>query len=88
MNSIIEYKMEETLMVVFQDVLCHYDYAERVGAKFVHKVQSEYYGGNRSVLPNSDINSTMPSHQHHDDIKQDAATTTSHTKRLIALLKQ
>ena len=33
----------------FQDVLCRCDYAERVVASFAHQIQSEYYGGNRSV---------------------------------------
>ena len=34
---------------LFQDVLCLRDYAERVVASFANKIQSEYYGGNRSV---------------------------------------
>ena len=46
-------------------------------------------------LPKADINSTIPSRQCHtvfhsflsDDIKQDVSTTTAHSKRLIALLK-
>ena len=33
----------------YQDVLCHCDYAGRVFAIFPHQIQSEYYGGNRSV---------------------------------------
>ena len=33
----------------FQDVLYNRDYEERVVACFVHHIQSEYYGGNRSV---------------------------------------
>ena len=33
----------------FQDVLCCRYYAERVVASFANQVQSEYYGGNRSV---------------------------------------
>ena len=48
-----------------------------------------------SALPKADINSTTPSRQRHavfhyflsDDIKQDVATTTAHTKRFISLLK-
>ena len=46
-----------------------------------------------SALPNDDINSTTPSRQNHavfqsssDDIKKYAATTSAHSKRLIALL--
>ena len=47
------------------------------------------------VAPQEDINSTTPSRQchevfHHflsDDSKQDAATTTAYSKRLISLLK-
>ena len=47
------------------------------------------------AAPQEDINSTTPSHQHHavfhsflsDDIKQDAATTTAHSKRLISVLQ-
>ena len=31
------------------DVLCFRDYAEQVVASFSHQIQSEYYGGNRSV---------------------------------------
>ena len=34
---------------LFQDVLCRRDYAERVVASFANQIQSEYYGGNRSV---------------------------------------
>ena len=34
---------------LFQDVICRRDYAERVVASFANKIQSEYYGGNRSV---------------------------------------
>ena len=55
-----------------QYVLCRCDYAERVVASFAHKIQSEYYGGNRSVsiedielekfsaLTHTNINSTTP----------------------------
>ena len=32
-----------------EDVLCRHDYAERVVASFANNIQSEYYGGNRSV---------------------------------------
>ena len=49
-----------------------------------------------SVSPKANINSTTPSHQRHavfhyflfDDIKQYAATTTAHSKRLISLPKE
>ena len=34
---------------LFQDVLCLCEYSERVVASFANKIQSEYYGGNRSV---------------------------------------
>ena len=34
---------------LFQDVLCRRDYAERVVASSANQIQSEYYGGNRSV---------------------------------------
>ena len=34
----------------FQDVLCLLDYADRLVASFPHKIQSGYYGGNRSVF--------------------------------------
>ena len=33
----------------FQYVLCRRDYAERLVASFSHQIQSECYGGNRSV---------------------------------------
>ena len=47
-------------------------------------------------LPKEDINKTTPLRQRHalfhsfksDDSKQDAATSTAHSKRLIALLKE
>ena len=32
-----------------QDMLCRSDYSERVVARYAHQIQSEYYGGNRSV---------------------------------------
>ena len=62
---------------LFQDILCRRDYAERLVAIFSHQIQSEYYGGNRSVsiesisleyfreFPKADINSNTPSRQHH-----------------------
>ena len=62
---------------LFQDVLCCRDYAERVVDSFANQIQSECYGGNRSVsiegialehfseAPQADINSTTPSRQHH-----------------------
>ena len=34
---------------LFQNILCCRDYAERVVASFADQIQSEYYGGNRSV---------------------------------------
>ena len=34
---------------LFQDVLCCRDYAERLVSNFANQIQSEYYGGNRSV---------------------------------------
>ena len=37
------------LRELFQDVLCCRDYADRVVASFYHQIQSEYYGGNRSM---------------------------------------
>ena len=58
---------------LFQDVICCRDYSERVLASFVNQIQSEYYGGNRSVsiegitlehfsaAPQADINPTSPS---------------------------
>ena len=92
---------------LFQDVLCRRDYAERLVASFANQIQSEYYGGNISVLiesisferfsaaPQADINSSTLSFPRYvvfhyflsDDSKQDAATTTAHSKRLISLLK-
>ena len=30
----------------FQDVLCRFDYAERVVSIFAHQIKYEYYGGN------------------------------------------
>ena len=95
------------LRELFQDMLCHRDYAERVVASFANRIQSEYYGGNRSVsiegislehfsaATQADINSSTLSRPRHtvfhyflsDDSKQDAATTTAHSKRLISLLK-
>ena len=57
---------------LFQDVLCHSDYYERVVASFDRQIQSEHYGRNISasiegislenfsVLPKADINSTTP----------------------------
>ena len=62
---------------LFQDVLCRRDYAERVVASFANKIQSEYYGGNRSVsiegialehfsaAPQEDINSSTITRQRH-----------------------
>ena len=52
-------------------MLCRRDYAERVVDSFPHQIQSEYYGGNRSVsiegialehfnaLPHTEINSSL-----------------------------
>ena len=39
----------ENLKNFKQYVLLHHDYSERVVASFANKIQSEYYGGNRSV---------------------------------------
>ena len=98
-----DFKLRE----LFQDVLFCRDYEERVVASFSNQIQSEYYGGNRSVYiegialenfsaaPQVDINSSsLPCPRHavfhsflSDDSKQDAATTTAHSKRLISLLK-
>ena len=62
---------------LFQDVLCHRDYSERVVAIFANQIQSEYYGENRSVLiegislehfsaaPQADINSSTLSCPRH-----------------------
>ena len=33
----------------FQDVLCHFDYAEGIVSRFSHQIKYEYYGGNRYV---------------------------------------
>ena len=83
-------------------------YVERVLESFANQIQSEYYGGNRSVsiegialehfsaAPQTDINSSTLSRPRHalfhsflsDDSKQDAATTTAHSKRLTSLLKK
>ena len=92
---------------LFQDIICRCDYDEGVVATFAHKIQSEYFSGNRSVsiegislenfsaLPKADINSNTQSRQRHavfnyflyDERKQDSATTTEHSKSLIALLE-
>ena len=62
---------------LFQDVLCRRDYAERVVASFANQIQSEYYGGNRSVsiegialenfsaAPQADTNSNTLSRPRH-----------------------
>ena len=62
---------------LFQDVLFHRDYAERLVSSFYNQIQLEYYGGNISVsiegislehfsaAPQEDINSTTPSRQRH-----------------------
>ena len=62
---------------LFQDVLCHRDYAERVVARFANQIQSEYYGVNISVsieiialehfsaAPQADINSSTISGPRH-----------------------
>ena len=41
----IDFKRRE----LFQDILCCQYYDERLVARFSHQIQSEYYGGNRSV---------------------------------------
>ena len=61
----------------FQDVLCRRDYDDRLVASFSNQIQSEYYGGNRSVsiegislehsseLPQTEIkSSTKPCPRH------------------------
>ena len=60
-----------------QDFICRRDYAERVVASFANQIQSEYYGGNRSVsiegialehfsaAPQADINSSTLSRPRH-----------------------
>ena len=62
---------------LFQDVLCRRDYDERLVARFDNQIQSEYYGGNRSVsiegialehfsaAPKPDIKSSTISRQRH-----------------------
>ena len=62
---------------LFQDVLYHRDYYERVVVIFSNQIQSEYYGGNIyvsiegislehfSTVPQTNINSTTPSRQCH-----------------------
>ena len=62
---------------LFQDVLCLRDYEERLVASFDNQIQSEYYGGNRSVsiegivlehfsaAPQADINSSSFSRPRH-----------------------
>ena len=62
---------------LFQDFLFHSDYAERIVESFANQLQSEYYGGNRSMsiegieleqfsaVPHTNINSTTPSCQRH-----------------------
>ena len=78
-----------------------------VVAGFAHQIQSEYYGGNRSVsiegivlqhfsaLPQTGIESpTKKTHvmqcfiHFSGDSKQDAVTTSVHSKSLIELLKE
>ena len=62
---------------LFQNVLCHRYYAERVLASFTNQIKSEYYVGNRyvsiegialehfSAAPQADINSsTLPRPRH------------------------
>ena len=34
---------------LLKDIICRCDYSERVVPSFSHYIQSEYYGGNRSV---------------------------------------
>ena len=49
-----------------------------------------------SAVPQTNLNSTTPSRKHHaafysfyyDDIKQNAATTTEHSKHLISFIKE
>ena len=61
----------------FQDVLCCRDYDDCVVASFAHKIQPEFYGGNRSVsiegilldhfneLPQTEINASKKSCPRH-----------------------
>ena len=68
-----EFKRRES----FQDVLCFRDYSDRIVASFYHKIQSEYYDGNRSVsievillgyfsaLPKTGINESTKPCPHH-----------------------
>ena len=86
-------------------MLCCRDYAERLVSSFANQIQSEYYGGNRSVsiegialehfsaLTQTEIKSSKKtmsatcsvSFLFSDDSKQDAATTTAPSNRLIEL---
>ena len=62
---------------LFQDLLCRSDYSERVVETFANQIQSEYYGGNKSVsiegialehfsaAPQVDINSSTLSRPRH-----------------------
>ena len=63
-------KLRSNVVNNFKDVLCRCDYVDGVVASFPHQIQSEYYGGNRSVsiegialehfsaLPQTEINSS------------------------------
>ena len=63
---------------LFQGVLCRRDYAEGAFSRFSHQIQLAYYGGNISLsiegialehfseLPQTNINSTIPSRKRHD----------------------
>ena len=94
------YEMQRTAFKrheLFQDVLCRCDYSERVVARFANQIQSEYYGGNRSVpiegislemfiaLPKTDINSTTPSRQRHAVFHSFLYMTTSNSMLLLLL---
>ena len=69
----IAFKLRE----LFQDVICRRDYSERLFARFANQIQSESYGGNRSVsiegialenfsaAPQADIILTAPSRPRH-----------------------
>ena len=87
---------------LFQDVLCRRYYDERTVVSVSHQIQPECYGRNISVsIEGIALEQRRTSIQlHHnvnltqcftiflfDDSKQDAATTTTHSKSLITLFK-
>ena len=74
----------------FQDVLCCRDFAEMVFADFDNLIQSEYYGGNKSVSIKGISCTEHAVFQYFllGGSKQDTSTTTSHSKHFIELLKK